>query len=55
MCEYDREGIIASGAADDAIRIFVENEDKDGLVIIFLHPLFFVMIHSYDQSVLLCC
>lgn len=29
MC---REGIIASGAADDAIRFFVENEDKDGLV-----------------------
>lgn len=25
--EYDREGVIASGAADDAIRLFVENQD----------------------------
>ena len=30
MYDYDREGIIASGAADDAIRLFVDN--KDGLV-----------------------
>ncbi|PON42427.1 IKI [Parasponia andersonii] len=28
---WSREGIIASGAADDAIRFFVESEDKDGL------------------------
>lgn len=30
MRENDSEGIIASGAADDAIRFFVEN--RDGLV-----------------------
>lgn len=27
VCVYDREGIIASGAADDAIRLFVENNE----------------------------
>lgn len=27
-----REGIIASGAADDAIRFFVEDNENDGLV-----------------------
>lgn len=26
--ECDRNGIIASGAADDAIRLFVENQEK---------------------------
>ncbi|GMN39477.1 hypothetical protein TIFTF001_008698 [Ficus carica] len=29
---WSREGIIASGAADDAIRFFVEDNDTDGLV-----------------------
>lgn len=27
-CMYDREGIIASGAADDCIRLFVENNES---------------------------
>ena len=26
--ECDRSGIIASGAADDSIRLFVENQEK---------------------------
>lgn len=38
VCEYVREGIIATGAADDAIRLFVEN--KDGLVWIILPYIF---------------
>ncbi|ONH96164.1 hypothetical protein PRUPE_7G110600 [Prunus persica] len=29
---WSRDNIIASGAADDTIRFFVENDDKDGLV-----------------------
>ncbi|TQD88988.1 hypothetical protein C1H46_025495 [Malus baccata] len=29
---WSRDNIIASGAADDAIRFFVENDDQDGLV-----------------------
>lgn len=44
-CEYVREGIIATGAADDAIRLFVEN--KEGLVLIIL------LFHLFKKIILL--
>jgi len=28
VCWYDREGIFASGAADDAIRLFVDDNES---------------------------
>ena len=43
MYDYDREGIIASGAADDAIRLFVDN--KDGLVCNILLLICFDLCH----------
>lgn len=38
ILECDSEGIIATGAADDAIRFFVES--KDGSVSIIPHHIF---------------
>ncbi|KAK7256599.1 hypothetical protein RIF29_30053 [Crotalaria pallida] len=29
LCWYDREGILASGVADDAIRLFVDNNESE--------------------------
>lgn len=48
ICECDREGIIATGAADDAIRFFVES--KDGLVLTSILPLIHQIPHSHHQS-----
>ncbi|KAF3441660.1 hypothetical protein FNV43_RR15575 [Rhamnella rubrinervis] len=48
---WSREGIIASGAADDAIRIFVENEEKDGLVDGPLYKLLLKEEKAHDMDI----
>lgn len=55
MCKCDREDIIASGAADDAIRFFVENKDQDGLVCQIHSPShsLYLSIHTINRNILL--
>ncbi|XP_060668610.1 protein CIA1 isoform X1 [Ziziphus jujuba] len=48
---WSREDIIASGAADDAIRFFVENKDKDGLVDGPLYKLLMKEEKAHDMDV----
>lgn len=43
MLGYDRDGVIASGAADDAIRLFVENQED---LVYFLH---FIVVSLYQD------
>lgn len=54
VCKYGREGIIASGAADDSVQFFVES--KDDLVFnhfILSYSLYLFILNAQETALLL--